>query len=339
MMRRYWISIAVVAGTPVAFALLSTLVFLGGLDSWDVRLLSAAGHLRVAPLDWLVLRVTDLGAWFVLAPLTVIAVVALLLARRRPAAALVAVVVIGAQILQVTLKAAFGRPRPEITVPLEHVTSAAYPSGHATVSCALALALCIVFWRARSRRPSGGHGPRSPCPWSTSQALRTRVDTPRSPARSRSRCASCSGARAHGGLRAATARDHRAPGARHKRCVPEWTRHGLLRARARAVHRVLARALTVSGRRDRRRVRPRGRFLACLSGRALPLRRACRLAGGGRLGGRGRLDHLCLLGQRMHVGGRSARQALSPGMALLLARPCLAAAAPLMIAEVESRQY
>jgi len=151
MMRRYWISIAVVAGAPVAFALLSTLVFLGGLDSWDVRLLSAAGHLRVAPLDWLVLRVTDLGAWFVLAPLTVIAVVALLLARRRPAAALVAVVVIGAQILQVTLKAAFGRPRPEITVPLEHVTSAAYPSGHATVSCALALALCIVFWRARSR--------------------------------------------------------------------------------------------------------------------------------------------------------------------------------------------
>jgi membrane-associated phospholipid phosphatase len=106
MMRRYWISIAVLAGAPVAFALLSILVFVGGLDSWDVRLLSAAGHLRAAPLDWLMLRVTDLGAWFVLAPLT---------------------------------------------VPLEHVTSAAYPSGHATVSCAFALALCIVFWRARSR--------------------------------------------------------------------------------------------------------------------------------------------------------------------------------------------
>ena len=68
---------------------------------------------------------------------------------RRPALAIVAAVLF-ANITSSLLKAAFDRPRPDLIAHLEHVSSASYPSGHATSAAALYLTLALlapVQWR------------------------------------------------------------------------------------------------------------------------------------------------------------------------------------------------
>lgn len=68
---------------------------------------------------------------------------------RRPALAIVAAVLF-ANIASSLLKAAFDRPRPDLIAHLDHVSSASYPSGHATSAAALYLTLALlapVQWR------------------------------------------------------------------------------------------------------------------------------------------------------------------------------------------------
>lgn len=68
---------------------------------------------------------------------------------RRPALAIVAAVLF-ANIASSLLKAALDRPRPDLIAHLDHVSSASYPSGHATSAAALYLTLALlapVQWR------------------------------------------------------------------------------------------------------------------------------------------------------------------------------------------------
>ena len=68
---------------------------------------------------------------------------------RRPALAIVAAVLF-ANITSSLLKAVFDRPRPDLIAHLDHVSSASYPSGHATSAAALYLTLALlapVQWR------------------------------------------------------------------------------------------------------------------------------------------------------------------------------------------------
>jgi undecaprenyl-diphosphatase len=81
------------------------------------------------------------------------AVVAVLLYRRglRRDAALIALVLVGAQLLNLILKLAFHRPRPEVA--FVHLDTYSFPSGHAMMSAALYGTLVYLAWRhMRSRR-------------------------------------------------------------------------------------------------------------------------------------------------------------------------------------------
>jgi membrane-associated phospholipid phosphatase len=60
------------------------------------------------------------------------------------------VAVLGAEVLQHAIKALIQRPRP-LVPRLEHVTGSSFPSGHATESTAVALALVLLLGR-RPRR-------------------------------------------------------------------------------------------------------------------------------------------------------------------------------------------
>ncbi|WP_082813200.1 phosphatase PAP2 family protein [Sphingopyxis terrae] len=71
---------------------------------------------------------------------------------RRPALAIVAAVLF-ANIASSLLKAAFDRPRPDLIAHLDHVSSASYPSGHATSAAALYLTLALLA-PVRWRRPA-----------------------------------------------------------------------------------------------------------------------------------------------------------------------------------------
>ncbi len=114
----------------------------GGLDRW---VNSAAHHAAVAHPALLsaARTVTALGGTPVLAPLVVLAVVLLARSDRRRAVDVLALTV-GVALMHSLLKVLIGRPRPSFTDPLVHLTSRAFPSGHATTSTVVYGALLLL---------------------------------------------------------------------------------------------------------------------------------------------------------------------------------------------------
>ena len=124
-----------------------TIRFDEGVLLWmDAR---ATGWLDVAAL-----RVTALGDGLVVLTITVIAGTLLWLLGRRAYAALLGVAVGGALVISPVLKLIFDRPRPRLFEWRVHYEglSASYPSGHATLSTVLLVALAYVVHRLAHRR-------------------------------------------------------------------------------------------------------------------------------------------------------------------------------------------
>jgi len=69
----------------------------------------------------------------------------LALRRRRAEAAWLGASLIGASVLDSVLKGVFHRARPDVTPHLVHVSSASFPSGHATISAAVYLSLGLML--------------------------------------------------------------------------------------------------------------------------------------------------------------------------------------------------
>jgi membrane-associated phospholipid phosphatase len=133
------------------FFLLTVVVLGFGVDGWDSATLRAVKRLHDTTLTAVIKDVTALGSFAWVAPLAAAMAVAALLLRRPRATALVILAVTGGELLQLVLKRLFGRPRPSVFPPLEHIGNAAYPSGHALVSAALACALVAICWKSRWR--------------------------------------------------------------------------------------------------------------------------------------------------------------------------------------------
>jgi membrane-associated phospholipid phosphatase len=140
-------TVAVAVGALIAFALLTVVVLGLAVQGWDRAALRAVEHLHGPSLTGAIKAVTACGSLDLVAPLTFVAAVAAWLLRRPRAAALVVLAVAGAEVLQLGLKPLFGRPRPSVFPRLEHIGTAAYPSGHAIVSAALAFALVTICWK------------------------------------------------------------------------------------------------------------------------------------------------------------------------------------------------
>jgi undecaprenyl-diphosphatase len=75
----------------------------------------------------------------------------LVLLRRRAEAAWIAASVVGASILNATLKVWLHRPRPEIVPHLAVVSNASFPSGHAMISSAVYLTLALMIAEVQPR--------------------------------------------------------------------------------------------------------------------------------------------------------------------------------------------
>jgi len=148
------LAVLVAAAALAAFALLALAVLRLGLDVWDTAAVLAVERLHGHVQDAVLRAVTRLGSWYSIAPLSVLAVAFLLLARRVHAAVFVGLAVAGAAVLHTLLKLLFARPRPSVFTPLTSETSAAFPSGHATATAALAIAVCVALWHTRARWPA-----------------------------------------------------------------------------------------------------------------------------------------------------------------------------------------
>jgi undecaprenyl-diphosphatase len=140
-------AVLVAVATLIGFTLLTVVVLGLGVDGWDRAALRAVERLHGRSLTKAVKTITALGTLELVAPLTIVVVGAAMLLRRLRAAALMVLAVVGADLLQLGLKPLFDRPRPHVFPHLEQIGSAAYPSGHAIVSAALAFALVAICWR------------------------------------------------------------------------------------------------------------------------------------------------------------------------------------------------
>jgi membrane-associated phospholipid phosphatase len=140
-------AVAVVLCALAGFAVLTIVVLGFGVDGWDRAALRAVEHLHGRSLTRAIKVATAFGTPAVVAPLTLVVAVAALLMHRPRAAALDVLAVVGADLLQLGLKPLFDRPRPTVFPRLEQIGNAAYPSGHAIVSAALAIVVVTICWR------------------------------------------------------------------------------------------------------------------------------------------------------------------------------------------------
>jgi undecaprenyl-diphosphatase len=139
--------IALAASAAALFLGLATAVEQDGVAGFD-EAVRADVHRLASPLLTLVAeKVTWLGSLSALAFFGAIAVTVLIRARRRDGAALLTVTMLGALVLDISLKYAFHRARPEPFFGSEPVTYS-FPSGHALFSLCFYGTLAIVAARS-----------------------------------------------------------------------------------------------------------------------------------------------------------------------------------------------
>lgn len=120
---------------------------------FDVPILRAMREFSSPVLDPIVVTITDVGG----VPITLIVLVlgtAYLLEKGRKRAALfLSVAIGGAASINYVLKLLFSRDRPNLwqAIVTEHTYS--FPSGHAMMSCVVALSLIALTWNTRWRWP------------------------------------------------------------------------------------------------------------------------------------------------------------------------------------------
>jgi undecaprenyl-diphosphatase len=118
------------------------------LDSWATPFL----HNNATPtLDFVMLRLTDLGSSLVIVPLFAVVMVLLVRNRRYGAALFLTVASGGSLVINGTMKVLFERPRPQL--PYANVLpDYSFPSGHTMNGLTFYVALALILWSVFGRR-------------------------------------------------------------------------------------------------------------------------------------------------------------------------------------------
>jgi membrane-associated phospholipid phosphatase len=117
----------------------------------DARILLRINEWSSPWLDQLMLFVTNLGGYLFVLFATFIITAFLIRTKRWHRAILVTVGVGGAAAITSILKLIFARDRPELWQVLEYESTYSFPSGHATLSFALALCIVLLLWHTKWR--------------------------------------------------------------------------------------------------------------------------------------------------------------------------------------------
>lgn len=100
----------------------------------------------------IVVELTALGGFGVLALVTLLALGYLLMQQKWRNALLLLAATLGGTAISEGLKVGFARPRPDLVAHVVDVTSASFPSGHAMLSAVTYLTLGALIARAQERR-------------------------------------------------------------------------------------------------------------------------------------------------------------------------------------------
>jgi len=133
------------AALGAAFALVAVLVIAGAGGGLDGRVSTWFADHRVEPLTWFFRHFTDLGAWYLIGPLVVVASVWLYVRGLRREALCVAACTAASWELNLLLKAVIQRPTPGPAHAVEHPSLYAFPSGHTMTTTAFVTALALVL--------------------------------------------------------------------------------------------------------------------------------------------------------------------------------------------------
>ncbi len=108
-------------------------------------------HANATPAtDRLALLISTVGGASIIAPVSLLILAVLWMYQRR-SALFFGVAVAGAALMNLLLKFAFQRPRPELWPRLVHETDASFPSGHSMYSAAFVTAIILLLWHTRYR--------------------------------------------------------------------------------------------------------------------------------------------------------------------------------------------
>jgi undecaprenyl-diphosphatase len=137
--------LVVAAGSLVVFARLAEEILERQSLAFDSAV-RASVHQHATPALTIFMRViSGLGSAEVLLPVVVLILVVMLRRGARQQATLLAVTMTGALVLELTLKLAFRRPRPQPFFGIPSPGSYAFPSGHALVSLCFYTALAWML--------------------------------------------------------------------------------------------------------------------------------------------------------------------------------------------------
>jgi undecaprenyl-diphosphatase len=145
-----WLRIGLLFGAAAIYVALMAIVWGAGPVGPDGTILAGFGDLRSEGRTAAVLAVTEVGAAWTVAALTVAAAVALSRTSRR-AAAFVVASVLGAALLSQGMKALVARARPDVVVPVTDAAGYSFPSGHSMVTLAYLVAVALAVRKLRPR--------------------------------------------------------------------------------------------------------------------------------------------------------------------------------------------
>ena len=139
-----------------AFAAIARAVAAGATQRLDDRILLWLNSHSTPLVDNIALQVTAVGNGLTVVVIGLVACAFLWAIRERVGVLLLVIAVLGGDLFNRALKAAFARPRPELFVletPYARPVSASFPSGHATASMVLYLVLAYLLVRLAGKGP------------------------------------------------------------------------------------------------------------------------------------------------------------------------------------------
>lgn len=151
--RRFWRAAALLVIVPSGvFAMITGIVVAQGIPSWDAATLRLVARHQPPAGHGIAGALTTTGGIPAVLALLGAALVVLLIARLYRQAAFVAAATLLSMATGGLMKLVFARARPAVVT---HVPDSwSFPSGHTMRATGLAVALIIVFWPTRWRRPA-----------------------------------------------------------------------------------------------------------------------------------------------------------------------------------------
>ena len=148
-----WVNLVILLGSAWLFLFIAHEVSDGDHLPLETAVMRALHHydpISVNDSTWLreaARDITSLGSMVVLATVTVLVLGFFVLSRRFSAALFLFSAALGGQVLNATLKVAFGRERPDPSIRWVEIDSLSFPSGHATSSAVVFLTIAILLSR------------------------------------------------------------------------------------------------------------------------------------------------------------------------------------------------